>query len=196
MGGKHSHYNKETKTLTFNQKFNEKIQNLSEGIEKIIFLENLLKISIFNQPLDNLPNSLIDLYLGFAFSYPVDNLPNGLKYLRLGHAFNHPIDNLPINLTHLIFCHQSIFNHPVDKLPNSLTHLHFGFHFNQPINNLPINLIRLTLNNSFTYPVINLPITVKEIILVYRQTGSFVKKIPFGCKVYNFKIDEKNIVNV
>ncbi len=110
---------------------------------------------VFNQPIDNLPNGLIILYLSDNFNFPIDNLPIGLKDLTLGNKFNHPIDNLPESLDSLILGYE--FNHPINNLPNSLTKLTIGNNFNFPINNLPKNITYLILNNEINYPIDNLP---------------------------------------
>ncbi len=51
--------------------------------------------SIFNQPINNLPNSITYLTLGYKFNQLINNLPNSITHLTVGHDFNQPIDNLP-----------------------------------------------------------------------------------------------------
>ena len=53
------------------------------------------KKSKFNQPINNLPNSIIYLTLGHCFNQPINNLPNSIIYLTLGYYFNQPLNNLP-----------------------------------------------------------------------------------------------------
>jgi hypothetical protein len=98
-----NYYNKETKTLTLPQEYNEVITNVSKEIEIIIFK----KYSIFNKPVDNLPEKLTHLTFGFNFNQSVDNLPENLTYLSFIGYFNKLVDNLPKNLTHLTFGRQT-----------------------------------------------------------------------------------------
>ena len=51
--------------------------------------------TMFNKPVDNLPESLTHLEFGDHFNQPVDNLPSGLTHLEYGNCFNQPVDNLP-----------------------------------------------------------------------------------------------------
>ncbi len=41
------------------------------------------KESIFNQPINNLPNSITHLTLGWYFNQPIDNLPNSIIAKKL-----------------------------------------------------------------------------------------------------------------
>ena len=68
------------------------------------------KISKFNQPINNLPNSITHLTLGLDFNQPINNLPNSITNLTLGQKFNQQINNLPNSLTHLEFYEYSCFN--------------------------------------------------------------------------------------
>ena len=52
----------------------------------------------FNQPVNNLPNSIINLTFGCGFNQSVDNLPNSIINLTFGNYFNQTINKLPINL--------------------------------------------------------------------------------------------------
>jgi hypothetical protein len=54
----------------------------------------------FNQPIDNLPNSIkyLDFDFGSKFNQRIDNLPNNLTHLKLEEEFNQPISNLPLRL--------------------------------------------------------------------------------------------------
>ena len=65
------------------------------------------------------------------FNQSLDNLPQKLTHLTLGFSFNHPITSLPKTLTHLIFginenCHTYIrFAHSLSYLPSSLAYIEF-----------------------------------------------------------------------
>ncbi len=97
-------------------------------------LQYLRYSNIFNQPVDNLSNSITELIFGNSFNQHVDNLPNSITHLTFGNSFNQPVDNLPNSITHLIF--GDYFNQSVNNLPNSLINLEFGLEFNQPIDKI------------------------------------------------------------
>ncbi len=131
----------------------------------------------FNQPIDNLPNTLTLLKLGYSFNQSIDNLPNTIKELTLGKNFNQPIDDLPNSLTHLTI--GEYYNSPIDNLPNSLTHLTLGNKFNQPINNLPNSLTHLIIGKGvlkyfsasciFNQELNNLPNSLIELEFSYES---------------------------
>jgi hypothetical protein len=143
---------------------------------KLIFKNN------FNQPVDNLPQTLTKLTFGFSFNKSVDNLPQTLTNLTFGGNFNKPVDNLPCSLTDLTF--GDYFNQPVDNLPCSLTDLTFGGNFNQTLDNLPIFLIAINLSRSkrFNKSLNSLPNSIEKIILSDCYT------LPIVIIPHNFKI--------
>src|SRR5207245_621169 len=107
--------------------------NITKVILHDLFDINLLKnithikfTSLFNQPIDNLPDSLISLIFGNSFNQPIDNLPNSLQYLTFGCNFRYSFKILPKNLTHLTLgcCNDSY--ELLDYLPNSLIYLHLN----------------------------------------------------------------------
>lgn len=161
--------------LNFN-KFN-KLLDLS-------YLNNLLILNLdgcieFNEPLFNLPNSLVELILGPAFNQSLDYLPINLEKLYICSngdisQFNQPLDNLPKRLKWLWFFHNSKFNQPINNLPDSIEVLNLGQSFNHPIDNLPENLIflsfgyalqRIGLDSAFNCKINNLPRNLKFLIL-------------------------------
>ncbi len=111
-----------------------KIKDMNE-----YFYSTKWKISIFNQPIDNLPNTITHLILGTNFDKPIDNLPNTIIHLTLDHSFNQAIDNLPNTITHLRL--GTLFNQPIDNLPNSITHLTLSSFYNNKINYFSDTLI-------------------------------------------------------
>jgi hypothetical protein len=64
----------------------------------------------FNQPIDNLPNSITHLELGLRFNQSIDNLPNSITYLKLGSKFNKPINNLPNSIIGIYVMYKNQFN--------------------------------------------------------------------------------------
>lgn len=133
----------------------------------------------FNQPIDNLPNSLRTLWIfSSRFNQPINKLPASLRNLYLSNC-NYLITALPKNLHTLSLggyclpgnfpphlCSLNVgndFNQRVDNLPKTLTSLKFGFSFNQPVNNLPPNLWKLKFGCNFDHPVDDLPNQLREI---------------------------------
>ncbi len=74
---------KECDTIYFNNYDYYKIcfetNNLYDSRHK-----NNWKKSIFNQSIDNLPNSITHLTLGWNFNQSINNLPNKITHLTLG----------------------------------------------------------------------------------------------------------------
>ena len=121
------YYNKETQTLKLPWDFDEELCDLPLNTKVIIFEKDhsRFQYSKFNQPVDNLPNSITHLTFGWNFKKTVNNLPH--------------------SITHLSF--KDYFNQPVNNLPNSITHLTFGYYFNQLVDNLPSSLQEINFNN-------------------------------------------------
>ena len=91
--------------------------------------DNGLGFSKFNQPVDNLPNSIVNLTFGEHFNQPVDNLPNSIVNLTFGEHFNQSVDNLP----------------------NSIVNLTFGKNFDKKIDNIPIGLQKIKCCKDYIY---------------------------------------------
>jgi hypothetical protein len=77
----------------------------------------------FNQSLDNLPSSIINLTLGNNFNQEINNLPSGIINLTLGGEFNQPLNNLPNNISKITFDSPDNikFNQEIKKIPLNLT---------------------------------------------------------------------------
>jgi hypothetical protein len=144
------------KTIIFGSEFNQPINDLPNTIESITFGKN------FNQPINNLPLNLkiLNIEQGYEegkFNNPVDNLPLGLgKLIISSESFNQSLDNLPSGLKYLEI-NSIMFNQPIDNLPNGLVELKITGDFNQPIDNLPDSLENLDLTCDINYSVDNLP---------------------------------------
>ncbi len=137
--------------------FNQTINLKKSYIKKITFVKD----SLFNQLVDNLPESLEYLELGDNFNQPVDSLPKTLVKLIIGNVFNQPVDNLPNTLKHLEL--GDTFNYPVDNLPSGLEYLNIGYEFTNLINNLPEKLLNLRIGCKFREEVKSLPNGLLEI---------------------------------
>ena len=115
--------------------------------------------------------NLEHLVLGAKFNQPLNNLPNSLKTLILGIEFNQPLDNLP-NRIKILCCQNCIgFSHNLDYLPESLEHIVIPYNFDKSLNNLPQNirildLYRISYNIGFlTNMLSNLPANLENIIV-------------------------------
>ena len=146
--------------------------DLSKQVKKILNLPTMIGVSVFNQPLDNLPINLkvLQIYweyfnfkqsldylpaglkmLGIGLEYPngmLDNLPNGLKILKI--KFNDlsqiTLINLPKTLINLkIDTFNTSWSCNFNDLPQSIKHLDLGTHFNGSLEHLPKKLHTLTL---------------------------------------------------
>jgi hypothetical protein len=154
---------KKAKSLIFNNNFNQPIDNIPNSIIKKISLGKS-----FNQPIDNLQISFIqkkNKFINKSNKHWLINycyLPNSLTHLTLEQEnFNQTIDNLPRNLTHLELV--GTFNQSIDNLPNSITHLTLGPHFNKDINRLPLKLKSIILEYFSNVPFSDLMVKINKL---------------------------------
>jgi hypothetical protein len=158
-----------------NSRFNQQLDNLPQTIR------DLTLGYYFNQPLNNLPSTIRNLTLGWSFNQRLDNLPSGIQNLTLDYCFNQPLDNLPSSIIDLTL--RFHFNQPLDSLPHGIQNLTLGYYFNQRLDNLPSSIINLTLDETFNQPLDNLPYTINKI--TFKSYGHHnikfnqeIKKIP------------------
>lgn len=116
--------------LILHGEFNQPIQNLPNS------LIYLLIYGRFNQPIDYLPDSLIKLWLGDDFNHPLYDLPNSLAYLRVGTKFNHPLNNLPQSLETIEFGYCSKYSYGMDGI-NPDIELLYCYDFSRYVKILP-----------------------------------------------------------
>lgn len=142
------------KTLLIGEHFKDKIILPDNYDIETIYFD---KKSVFDSSLDSMPPSLkhLEFNVDSEFSQPINNLPQGLKTLIMGFSFVETVDNLPDSLENLSLT--GSFNNPVDNLPSGLKTLILGEFFNQSINNLPKDLKKLVLANNFAKSLDNLP---------------------------------------
>ena len=136
------------KTITFNNIFNNFINNLPETLGIIKFG------SEFNQPVDNLPNRLEEIYFGKKFNQMVDMLPCSLKIIVFGNEFNQRVENLPFGLERIIFgtSQDSTFSHIIDNLPESVSYISISNpKYSKPINKLPKSLSTIQIPSKYAY---------------------------------------------
>ena len=152
---------KMNKLVFIDENFNEPI---TEQIIKDIIRSNCKKIDFpntFNQPIDNLPDDIIDLSLSVKFNQPINNLPINLKKLLLFGEFNQTIDNLPPNLETLVIVGN--FNQEINNLPNNLKYISLPVNYNQNINMLPDSVEFIWLSYNYVTKIDNIPTNLKEI---------------------------------
>jgi len=156
----------------------------------------------FNQPLNELPNTLETLTIMecHEFNQPLNHLPDNLQNLKLiGTAkFNQHLNKLPINLKYLLIegskrfdeeydyeeydedCGVD-FNKSLDRLPEGLEKLvlkDLEF-FSHSLDNLPVNLKKLYIKNTNIKLVNNLPINLKKLELIGTKVRNF-DRLPEG----------------
>ena len=200
----HGSYNKQIKiynpTKVNERKLKVKYNNclvLPSTLIKLVINTNELKIEKgFNQPIDELPESLTDL--DFSSNYVYDQplkkygLPLLLKKICFGNLFNSSIKKniLPPTLVKIDF--GSLFNKPLKQgiLPQSLEKLIFGWHYNQEILQgvLPKSLIKLDLGHDFDHDLKDiLPTSLRKLTIsgCYSHSVNYLmldslEKLKFG----------------
>jgi hypothetical protein len=88
------------KHIVFGKRFNQKIDELPDSIEKIEFDHR----SLFNQKISKYPSHLKEIILSRMFNQPLENLPDSLEIINMKHCdyFFQNIDALPKNIKILI----------------------------------------------------------------------------------------------
>ena len=104
--------------LTFGHSFNQPISVLLGDLNNLTMLTlgycfnqelniplniKILKLDCNNKIIDNLPNSIEELYLGEYFDSELNNLPNSIKIISFekDSEYNRKLDNLPKSLSKL-----------------------------------------------------------------------------------------------
>jgi len=162
----------------FNRKFTSRMIEKLNTVSKIEFLahhpyfniessdddEDIQSISIFNQPLENIPSNIKEIYLGDCFNKSVNNLPIGLEKIVFGYNFNRCVDFLPITLKYVEF--GAKFNKSIDNLPNLVEEIYLDKDFDKVITKFPSNLRKIGFHISY-----------KDIILP--ETNAIIKYYPY-----------------
>ncbi len=188
---------KSLEMLKMGTRFNSKINfENCENLKELLFPG----LSFYNNPLDNLPESLEKILLGEKYSHPIDNLPPGLKYLEFNmwnEEFDFQMENLPSGLTHLFLgCG---FNQNLDYLPAGLEVLVIQKHnrFNKELNNLPVGLKILYIGSEcrFNNELDNLPGGL-EYLYLNNEFDRSLKNLPQGLKFLRIGKKFKNPDNL
>ena len=184
----------------------------SEFNQNIIIPPNIKLLQFgdrYNQPLNNLPNSLETLILSNKKSiHPLDNLPCNLKTLKLLDALNSNItlDYLPINLTYLeIIQYNNIDNKltiNIDNLPSSLQTLKIKIIgiliYDNSFRNLPLNLENFYIDDYYDKLDLSyLPDNLKNLYIT-NCTDIQITKLPSTLEKLHFtnvRINNSNTCN-
>ena len=96
--------------------FNQPLGNSLSNLTNLTFLSLGYN---FNQLLD-LPLNIEILSLNCDNLYLIENLPNSVKELYLGYNFNLKLNNLPSSIEGIIFHEKSKYNQELNNLPKLL----------------------------------------------------------------------------
>lgn len=183
-------------------KSNKPIKNLHPRIKKIVFSSqftgnpklllddnltietiDLSKKIYYSEELENLPPSLINLYLNHGYNKIIKNFPKSLKILQCSDDFyfinqekiQNTIKKLKLTrsgaLSNIDYSSKSLF------LPENLEELHFDYEdYYEPekeyleyliklFDNLPDNLRVLEIPNFWNFPLKNLPLRLEKLYL-------------------------------
>lgn len=126
--------------------------------------------------------SLERLELGRDFNQPLNELPQSLKYifLKTGPKYQHPLDALPQSLAKLVI-HRTTLTHHLDILPPKLSTLQLHIReFSHGLSKLPPNLQILIVHDdsAFEYSIDHLPQALVELAINSTWRGSFGNLLP------------------
>jgi hypothetical protein len=152
--------------LEFGNKFNQPVDNLSQykKLSKLVFFW------VFNQPINNLPDSITCLVLSEHFNQPIYKLPKNLENLYLGNKFSHGLHNFPENLKRITTRYKWLHKHKIPECVEKI-YILFDIFDNVPIDNLPLNITQIIIND--------------------KNKIHLFKKIPWGCKIFD---EKKNLI--
>jgi hypothetical protein len=170
----------------------DNLESLTLGIEfeseDLHHFKNLTELTIdiedFDEPLDNLPNTIKTLYiLSGVYTQPLNNLPNGLIELHFNSEYDCvpyalDLDNLPQSLEKLIL--PGKYKGNLDNLPSNLKYLEISYDYEGTINNLPDSLEVLNWLSIYEYKgkITKLPTNLKEVIFGHDyETKNMKQKI-------------------
>ena len=137
--------------IKFGHYFNQDISNLPQGITHLSLGGILFHdAGIFNQNYD-IPPNIKYLTLNCNNQYVIEHLPNSIVELELGYGFNLEMNNLPTSIKKLVISKYSDYNIKLNCLPNFIEELHLNRHYPHPILNIPTNLKKLICMANYPY---------------------------------------------
>ena len=160
------------------------IQKWPANLKKLILGTRVFPYNMFGIPdnygIDNIPDTIEELTLGFYFNDPVKRWPTNLVYLNTCGNFNQPLDNLPYGLKILELGRQ--FNQPLDKLPESVEVVIYNCEILIPLDKLPHSVKRLTVKH--LSQCLNIPDFIEVIDIIEPHWG-VITKYPSSLKRLN-----------
>jgi len=133
--------------IKFGHNFNQPIESLCINGDENFNLVELILGSHFNQKVDNLTQGLIKITFGECFNQDVSNLPTSIEYIKFGDNFNNPVDYLPCGLTWIFFGNK--FNYPIDNLPSGIEFIRLGNEFDIRINLFSSKLKKIEISKKY-----------------------------------------------
>lgn len=171
--------NSNIKNIKFDRKFNNTINKLPNTILDIGIC------GVFNKKINCLPKSLINLSIASNFDFTVNNIGSNITKLCFGYRFNKKLYNLPNSIKKLKlgfneFYYKTNSIRKLNNLSNSLEKLELICeHFNDDISQLPRKLLYLHINsNNFNQLVDNLPMHLKYLKINSPVFNKFLDLLP------------------
>ncbi len=165
--------------------YNQNLDWLSDSVKKIFIG------GVFNQPLNNLPTSLLYLEItNQSFSQSLDFLPSSLKVLKISSPHIQQLDNLPNKLKVLFFTTNTFFQ--ISNIPNGLKFFKSPNKYNYPIDDLPDSIEKLCLNLDESVIVNKWPVSLK--ILSVTEYSKQLVNLPNIIELYiDYNIPTDNL---
>ena len=130
--------------LFFETNFNRDISKLPSTIIHLGLGQN------FKQQITFHPN-IKYLKLNCNNQYIIDFLPNSIVELELGYDFNLQMDNLPTSIKKIIIDKGSSYNKDLNCLPDFVEELHLNRYYKKRILNIPSNLKKIICSTKYPY---------------------------------------------
>ncbi len=99
----------------------------------------------------DIPLGVKYLQLNCNNSYIIDSLPNSIIELELGYTFNLEMNNLPTSIKKLVICKYSDYNMDLNCLPDFVEELQLNDSYKKRILNIPSNLKKLICDKNYKY---------------------------------------------
>jgi hypothetical protein len=103
----------------------------------------------FNEKLDISPN-IKSIILDCNNQYIINNLPDSIEELELGYNFNLELNNLPSSIKKIIFNNKN-YNKPLNNLPKGIELLKLPYNYNIPIINIPQELKKIFCSKNYEF---------------------------------------------
>jgi hypothetical protein len=121
--------------IIFCENFDQPLENI---LNKLINLTHLTLCCNFDQEL-TLHTNIKNLSLGCNNKNLIDNLPNSIEELYFDYWFNLPLNDLPSSIKKISFNVDSNYEHELNNLPRSLEQLELPTTYKWEIKNIPPN---------------------------------------------------------